>query len=148
MFGRHRHTGPAAGAAPPEAAVEVHLEWDIEAVQQAVVAFLQNPGESARQSLLAGLEKLDNQIDLGDAYAASVVNSPIFGQAPKGGVLGETSSHSMAEDVPSPVVRAQISLVRAAKAAVREPTSGAVEELRAANDALAALDSQSGPTTT
>ena len=142
MFGRHPDKEASEN---PEAAVEVHLEWDIDAVQQAVVTFLQNPNDGARQSLLTELEKLDNQIDLGDAYAASVVDSPIFGVAPKGAVLGETSSHSMAEEVPGPVVRAQVTLVRAAKTAIRDPSPGAIGELRTASDALASVDSQSGP---
>jgi hypothetical protein len=143
MVGKH---ADKEGPEIPEAAVEVHLEWDIDAVQQAVVAFLRNPNDGARQSLLTELEKLDNQLDLSDAYAASVDDSPIFGSALKGDVLGETSSHSMAEEVPGPVVRAQVALVRAAKTAIRDPSPGAIGELRTASDALAGVDGQSGPT--
>ncbi len=84
----------------PSAEIEVHLGWDIDAVQQAVATFLQNPSEGGRNCLLTELERLDDQIDLGHAYAASVVGSPLFGAASKGAVLGETSSHSMAEEIP------------------------------------------------
>jgi hypothetical protein len=87
IFGRQKDKEAPESGVPSETAVDVHLEWDIEAIQKAVVAFLQSPSDDARQSLLAELEKLDNQIDLSDTYAASIVGSPIFGQAPKGAVL-------------------------------------------------------------
>ena len=144
IFGRQKGKGAPESGVPSEIAVDAHLEWDIEAVQKAVVAFLQSPSDGARRSLLAELEKLDNQIDLSDTYAASILGSPIFGQAPKGAVLGETGSHSMAEEVPSTVVQAQIALVRAAKTTIRDPSPEAIGELRAASDVLAGIDTRSG----
>jgi hypothetical protein len=146
IFGRHHDKTTLDQAGPPETAVGVHLEWEIEAVQEAVLAFLESPIDDTKQALVADLEKLDTQIDLSDEYAASIVDSPIFGQAPKGAVLGETSSHSMAEDVSSTVVQAQIALVRAAKAAVRDPSPGTLGELRAASNALASMGGQSADT--
>lgn len=138
MFGRHRKEAPQN----TEADVEVHLEWDIDAVQQAVTAFLQNASDGARQSLVVVLDRLDSQIDLGDAYAASVADSPVFGQAPKGDVLGETSSNSMAEEVPGAVLRAQVALVRAAKVAVQDPSPSSLEDLRTTSVSLAAASGQ------
>jgi hypothetical protein len=115
MFGRRRREAPDTTAQ-----VDVHLEWDVDAVRQTVIDFLQDPSDSSRQALLAALKRLDSQIDLGDAYSESVLDSSFFGQAPKGTILGETSSHSMAEEVPDAVLRAQILLVRAAKSANSE----------------------------
>ena len=79
VFGRHPER---KGVENPNAEIEVHLESDIDAVQQAVATFLQNSSEGARQTLLTELERFHNKIDLGDAYPASVVGSPIFGSAP------------------------------------------------------------------
>ncbi len=135
MFGRHRNDEPPQNT---EADVDVHLEWDIDAVQQAVTAFLQNASDGSRQSLVAVLGRLDSQIDLSDAYAANIVGSPLWGQAPKGDVLGETSSTPMAEEIPGAVVRVQVALVRAAKAAVRDPSPSSLEDLRTTNASLAA----------
>jgi len=139
LFGRHRDNEPAQNT---EADVEVHLEWDIDAVQQAVTAFLENSSDGSRQSLVAVLDRLDNQVDLSDSYAASIAGSPLFGQAPKGDVLGETSSHSMAEEIPGAVLRAQVALVRAAKIAVQDPSPNTLEDLRTCSASLAAASGQ------
>lgn len=141
LFGRHRNTEAPQST---EADVEVHLEWDIDAVQQAVTAFLQNAGDGERQSLVTVLDRLDDQVDLGDAYTASVVGSPLFGQTPKGDVLGETSSTPMAQEVPGAVFRAQVALVRASKAAIQNPGPSSLETLRTASAALAAASGQPG----
>ncbi len=135
LFGRHRDHEPEQNT---EADVDVHLEWDIDAVQQAVAAFLENSSDGSRRSLVAVLDRLDDQIDLSDSYAASVVGSPLFGQAPKGDVLGEISSHPMAEEIPGAVLRAQVALVRAAKIAVRDPSPNSLEDLRTCSASLAA----------
>jgi hypothetical protein len=136
MFGRHHDKGAPQEA---EAQVEVHLEWDIEAVRRAVIAFLQSPGDGSRRSLLAALERLDNQIDLGDTYARSIVDPSLFGQAPEGAVVGETSSHSTAQEVPGAVLRAQVTLVRAAKDAIRDLNPGTLGDLRTASASLASV---------
>jgi hypothetical protein len=140
MFGRHRNKEAPQDT---DAAVEVHLEWDIDAVQQAVTAVLQNASNGSRQSLLAVLGRLDDQTALGDAYSQSIIDSPFFGQGTKGAILGETSNHSMAEEVPGTVLRAQVALVRAAKIAVRDQSPRALEDLRTASDSLAAASGQS-----
>ncbi len=134
MFGRHRRQGDPPNA---EAEVEVHLEWDIEAVEQAVAKFLEVGGDASRQALLEALETLDSQIDRSDTYEDSIVDSPVFGIASKGSVLGETSSHPLSEEVPDRVVRAQVDLVRAAKDVIRDPSPATLEALRTANASLA-----------
>jgi hypothetical protein len=141
MFGRRRREAPDTTAQ-----VDVHLEWDVDAVRQAVIAFLQDPGDSSRQALIAALERLDSQIELGDAYSESVLDSSFFGQAPKGTILGETSSHSMAEEVPGVVLRAQIALVREAKSAIRGPNPGTLQDLRTASASLASAINKSHST--
>jgi len=141
MFGHHRGTGTPE---PPEAQVEMHLELDIDEVEKSVTTFLQNPTDGSRKALLEELEKLDSQISLGDAYAASIVDSGIYGQSSKGSVLGETSSHSFAESVPGALFQAQVALVRAAKDVVRGRglNAAALADLRAASDTLEALQTQ------
>ncbi|HVA05503.1 MAG TPA: hypothetical protein VNG12_02060 [Acidimicrobiales bacterium] len=143
MFGHHRGAGTSQ---PSDAQVEIHLELDLHEVEETVVAFLENPTDGSRHAMLAELDKLDAQIDLGDAYAASVVDSGIFGQTSKGSVLGETSSHSITEPVPGAVLQAQVALVRAAKNVVRArgADATALTELRAASDSLKALQDQPG----
>ncbi|MGD0882721.1 MAG: hypothetical protein ABSB09_14240 [Acidimicrobiales bacterium] len=141
MFGHHREAGTHE---PPEAQVEIHLELDIDDVEKAVIAFLHGPSDGSRQALLAELDKLDAQIDLGDAYAGSIADSVIFGHAPKGSVLGETSSHPTGESVPGAVLQAQVILVRAAKNVIRGSDAGALADLRTASDSLEALRAQPG----
>jgi hypothetical protein len=138
MFGDH----PGAGDTDPEEAqVDFHLELDLADVEATVSSFLQNPTDGPRKALLAELDKLDAQIDLGDTYAASIVDSGVLGQSPKGDVLGQTSSNSLVEPVPGELLQAQVGLVRAAKDVVRGRglDAGALTDLRAASDALQAL---------
>jgi hypothetical protein len=141
MFGHQRGAGIPD---EPEAQVEMHLELDIDEVEKSVTSFLQNPTDGSRKALLDELEKLDDQISLGDSYAASIVDSGVLGQSSKGDVLGETSSHPFVEEVPSAFFRAQVALVRAAKNVVRGRglDAAALADLRAASDALNALQTQ------
>jgi len=122
-----------------EVDVEVHLEHDITVVQQAADAYLSNPSQELRQQLLASLEALDRQTAAADAYDASFVGSAIFGYSPKGSVIGETSRNPIAEEVPGSVFRAQIDLVKAAKAAVTEPGPKTFDTLRTTSLSLAAV---------
>ena len=146
MFGRH------ADRAKPddqEVDVEVHLERDINKVHQATDAYLDNPSQVLRQELLAALEALDQQTAAADAYEASFVGSAVFGYSPKGSVIGETSRNPIAEELPGSVFRAQIDLVKAAKAAVTEPGPTTFGTLRSASLSLAAvqpLEPDGGPT--
>jgi hypothetical protein len=127
-----------------EADVDVHLEQDITMVQQATDAYLGAPGERQRQALLSALESLDRRTAASDAYEESVVGSAVFGTSSKGSVIGETGSNPIAEEVPASVFRAQIDLVKAAKAAVTGPSPSSLEGLRAASAALASAQPPAG----
>jgi len=120
-----------------EADVDVHLEQDITMVQQATDAYLGDPSERQRQVLLSALESLDRQTAASDAYEENVVGSAAFGFSSKGSVIGETGGNPIAEEVPASVLRAQIDLVKAAKAAVTGPGPSSLEGLRAARALLA-----------
>jgi len=135
-FGRHADHGEPVDQ---DLDVDVHLEQDITAVQQAADAYVVDPSEPQRQELLAALGSLDQQTAASDAYAAGIVDSGVFGFTSKGTVLGETGPNPVAEVVPAPVLRAQIELVQAAKSAVTTPGPSGCDALRAASSALAAL---------
>jgi hypothetical protein len=136
IFGHHAdHAEPD----DQEVDVDAHLEQDITVVQHATDAYLNNPGEKLRQELLAALEALDQQTAASDAYEASVVGSAAFGFSPKGSVIGETSRNSIADELPGSVLRAQIALVKAAKAAVTEPGPATLDALGIASSSLAAM---------
>jgi len=57
MFGRRRK-GPVP---PKELPVEFHLEQDVATVEASVSTYLGDPNEDHRQTLLADLERLDDQ---------------------------------------------------------------------------------------
>ena len=136
MFGRHRNR---ASAEEQELAVDVNLEQDIGAAEQSIQSFLANPGEGQRKDLLAVLERLDSQIDHSDAYDNSILGSGALGLTTKFSVIGETSSHPMAEEVPSAEFQAQVALVKAAKRAVTQPNSDTMAALQTASAALTGL---------
>jgi len=136
MFGRH---ADRARPDDQEVDVDVHLEHDITAVQQAADAYLDNPGQVVRQELLAALEALDRQTAAADAYQANIGGSAVFGFSPKGSVIGETGQYPLAEELPGSVLRAQITLVKAAKAAVTEPGPTTFDTLRSASLSLTSM---------
>jgi hypothetical protein len=119
--------------------VDVTLEQDIGAAERAVEAYLENPGDDSRRELLLVLERLDQQIDLGDAYESTVIGSGALGFSTKGSVVGETSNSSVAEDIPGQELELQTELVKAAKREVTGPTPATMAGLNAANQALAAF---------
>lgn len=108
-------------------------------VQQAADAYLNNPSQVLLQELLAALEALDQQTAAADAYQANVSGSAVFGFSPKGSVIGETGQYPLAEKLPGSVLRAQIILVNAAKAAATKPGPTSFDTLRAASLALASM---------
>jgi hypothetical protein len=132
MFGRQKHQADEG----EDVSVDATLELDLAAVEQSIQRYLGDPSVDRRTELVALLERLDQQIDLGDAYESSALGSAAFGYSSKGSVIGETSSASPAEDVPESVLRAQMVLIRAAKREVTAPTPDTYAELRAANQAL------------
>jgi hypothetical protein len=134
MFGRQKHQADE----DEDVSVDATLELDLAAVEQSIERYLGDPSVDRRTELVALLERLDQQIDLGDAYESSALGSAAFGYSSKGSVIGEASSASPAEDVPESVLRAQMVLIRAAKREVTAPTPDTYAELRAANQALSA----------
>jgi hypothetical protein len=82
---------------------------------------------------------------------SSIAGSAVFDFTPKGSVIGETGSRSMAEEIPAAEFRAQIALVRAAKDAIRNPspsTLGALRSTRAALDSLQPPTERTSPSHT
>jgi len=119
--------------------VEVHLENDIKLVQSTTEAFLDNPVEVQRLELLSALEILDQQTAASDAYEADIVGSAVFGHAYRGSVIGETSQIPISNAVPSSLFQAQAGLVKAAKAAVSDPSPNALGNLGTALATLRTL---------
>ena len=134
MFGRREHQGNE----DEEVAVDATLESDLASVEQWIDVYLKDPSVDFRKKLLSVLERLDDQIDLSDAYENSVIGSAAFGYSSKGSVIGETSSASAAEDIPESVLRAQTILIKAAKREVTAPTPETLADLRAASQAFSA----------
>ncbi len=130
------------GEQDDEVAVDVTLEADLGATEEAIEDYLRDPSASMRTQLLSALETLDQQIDSSDAYGSSTIGSAAFGYSTKGSVIGETSSVSAAEEIPGAELRAQMALVKAAKDEMRAPTAETLAELRAARHALAAVRGQ------
>jgi hypothetical protein len=122
-----------------EVAVDATLEADRRAVEDAIEAYLEDPSVTRRAALSAVLQRLDQQIDLGDEYESRIADSAAFGYASKGSVIGETSSASAAEEIPGAEFVAQTVLIKAAKREVTAPTPETLADLRAASKALAAV---------
>jgi hypothetical protein len=141
MFGRPEDQSPG----DEEVAVDATLERELEKVETTIEAYISDPSANLRSELLAGLERLDQQIDQSDAYEGSVIGSGAIGLATKGSVIGETSSASAAEEIPGEELRAQAVLIKAAKQEVSAPTSATLAELREANHALAAVRGRRSP---
>jgi hypothetical protein len=118
-------------------AVDAQLEDRIRKIKDLVGGYLRSPQDEAiRHSLVAELDKLDDQTARADAYSnfRSVL---VRYQVPRSWVIGATSDTSAAEDVPSAEFEAQVALVRAAKNAIRDPAAQAQSALQRANDELA-----------
>ncbi|HXB37864.1 MAG TPA: hypothetical protein VNU75_09170 [Acidimicrobiales bacterium] len=118
--------------------MDATLESDLASVEQWIDVYLKDPSVDLRKKLLGVLERLDDQIDLSDAYENSAIGSAAFGYSSKGSVIGETSSASAAEDIPESVLRAQTILIKAAKREVTAPTPETLADLRAASQAFSA----------
>ena len=141
MFGRHKKQ--ASGDEDP-IQVDAALEGDVARVERSVAEYLQDPTDAARRSLLAALEKLEDQTDQSDAYQESVIGSGALGYASKGEVFGETGIDSVVDEVSSAELHAQVALVNAAKNEVRGPTPATFSALQSARTALTAARDQ-GP---
>ena len=129
-----------------DVAVDATLELALGAVEDAIDAYLQDPSPPVRTQLLAALENLDQRIDSSDAYESSTIGSAALGYSSKGAVIGETGSASAAEEIPEAELRAQTSLVKAAKEEMRAPTAETLRQLGAARQTLAAVRGRDAPT--
>jgi hypothetical protein len=135
MFGHHKKQSGGEGE---RVQVDVALERDLARVEQSVADHLKDPTGTTRQTLLAALERLDDQAGQSDAYEGSVIGSGAVGYASKGEVLGETSVDSVVDEIPSAELNAQVALVTAAKEEVRRRTPDTFAALRSASAILAA----------
>ncbi len=118
-------------------AIDVRLEDRIRGIEGLVGGYLRSPpDEAARQALLAGLERLDDQTARADAYSDFRAVTVRY-QVPRSELIGATSDTSTGEDVPAAEFKAQVALVKAAKDAIRNPTAEAQSALRRASDELA-----------
>jgi hypothetical protein len=135
MFGHHKKQASGEGE---RIRVDVTLESDLAGVEQSVADYLKDQVDTTRQSLLAALERLDDQTGQSDAYEGSVIGSGAVGYASKGEVVGETSIDSVVDEIPSAELNAQVALVMAAKDEVRGPTPATFAALRSASATLAA----------
>ena len=129
-----------------DVAVDATLELALGAVEDAIDAYLQDTSPPVRTQLLAALENLDQRIDSSDAYESSTIGSAALGYSSKGAVIGETGSASAAEEIPESELRAQTSLVKAAKEEMRAPTAETLRQLGAARQTLAAVRGRDAPT--
>lgn len=136
VFGHHKQPEPPA---TQEVEVDTTLEFDLGTVEQAIGSYLEQPTPDRRRSMLDELEKLDAQIDRSDAYDNSIVDSAVFGITTKFSVVGETSGSPIAEEIEGVELRAQMTLVKAAKDEVRGPTADTLTALRTAWAAWCAL---------
>ena len=131
-----RRRGRSRDAQDQELAVDFHLESDIERIATLVLSFLQRPNdESTRKALSSELEVLDDQTASADSYSRFKSVWLRLGR-PGSSVIGATSDYSPGEDVPSPEFAAQVTLVKVAKDAIGDTTSGRLAALQQASDDL------------
>ena len=143
MFGRKKTHENDDNANIP---VDATLEGDIQDVEQAIVEYLNGPTDGSRRSLLAVLERLDAQTARGDSFENSVIGSPGFGYSARDAVLGQTSIDPVVDQVRAGEMKAQVALVKAAKAEVRTPSPDTFAALKVANASLAATRTAGPPT--
>jgi hypothetical protein len=126
----------------PVVVVDVTLEADVRAAEDAIDAYLVDPSTPRRHALSAVLSELDQQIELSDDYESGIIGSAAVGYGSKGAVIGETSSASAPEELPEAEFVAQTLLITAAKREIAAPTPETRADLRAAVEALAAARRQ------
>jgi hypothetical protein len=118
--------------------VDATLQDLLRSVESEVDAYLQRETPELLNALEHALARLDAQTAESDAWISGVTNTASWGVDPKGTVIGETGSFTIAEDVPSAQLNAQIELVKAARDVVQNATAqtvGALEQARAGLDA-------------
>ena len=116
--------------------VEVTLEDDIELVEQAVVAYLEQQDDARLSQLRSALERLDAQTERSDAWTAELAGQLRWATMSTQSVIGQTGVIPHAEEIPGSELQGQVTMVRAAKEVVRHPNPQAVATLVSAQTAL------------
>ena len=136
-------SGPKPAPPDQELAVDSVLEGDVSAVEVAIDAYLADQSDDRRQALLKALETLDTETEDSDAYQSRTSWRSILA-TPSPEVIGETSSHPIAEDIPSSEFAGQVTLVKAAKQVVLDPNAQTLADLQSAWAALGRFRDQTG----
>jgi hypothetical protein len=127
--------------------VDEGLEALLADVESAVVTYVVRITEDSRRSLADALDALDAATRASDDFrskegaAAMLVGFAGLGTSPLD-VVGQTSKFPVVNEVPRPVFKAQVTLVRAAKDEVHSSSPQTLEALNGANGELAAMRSR------
>jgi hypothetical protein len=130
----------------PERVVDVddELETRIVAVESAVVAYLVRITPDTRDAVAVALAALDDESAASDTFrsrlnalATSAALSSLGSSALD--VIGQTNRFPIVREVPASVFRAQVALVRAARAEVQSGDPSTFDALTRANDELAGV---------
>jgi hypothetical protein len=131
------------GDAHEELTVDATFEEDLLEIEASVVAYLERPDDDARAALVASLGRLDEQIERSEAFDTNRSGAFTFGSAPSLAIVGDATDNPIVEQVVAAEFQAQVTLVRAAKDEVRDPSPRALEALRSASAALTEARSRS-----
>jgi hypothetical protein len=146
LFGHHdgRHTHPDPSI---PVAVDRDLAESIGAVEAAADDYLQAGTPPARAALVDALARLDQLANLGDDYTNQAsVRGLGYGPTSSGGVVGTGATGVLGargptpfvDEVPSGLLRAQVELVRCARADLDAGTTVPSDGLRSAVNEVAA----------
>jgi hypothetical protein len=119
-----------------ELTIDVGFEDDLRDVEASVAAYLDRPDDDHRAALVASLERLDAQIARSESFDSNSSVGFAFGSAPRIAIIGETTDNPVVEPILPAEFQFQVTLVRAAKDEVREPSPRALEALRVASAEL------------
>ena len=155
LFGHHDGHHARSDATIP-VAVDRDLVEAIVAVEAGVDDYLQSCTPPTRAALRDALARLDQLVNLGDDYTNQVTSRGLgYGPASAGGVVGTGATGVLGargptpfvEEVPSGVLRAQVELVRCARADLGGGATVPSVALRSAADGVAAarLPDATGP---
>jgi hypothetical protein len=123
----------------PGVSFDYSLEDELDCLDQAVEVYLQCLTAKMRDELLPMVERLERLIDDIDRVEDSLFESDSLDFVPTLSVLashGSHGSHGMVDLRPSVVYRAQVALVRAAKAEFTDPNHDNLTALHAASGGL------------
>jgi hypothetical protein len=127
--------------------VDEALEARLADVESAVVTYLVRVTDDSRRTLKAALEAVDAATSASDDFrskqssAAMLVGFAGLGTSPLD-VIGQTTKFPVVNEVPRPVFKAQVTLVRAAKEEVQTGSPQSLDALTTANSEVAAMRSR------